>query len=218
MANPWLNVSPEDYEGHMDSPEVDQLSFLSEVFARALTAAPRTIALLGCATGNGLEHLHGRDIDRVTAVDVHSGYLQRARQRHEAHIANLELLEADLETDALDESAYELVFCALVLEHVEPAPVIANAARALAPGGVFVVVVQLASDSAQPAAETRYESIRHIGAAMQLRTPEEVAAWCEAAGLSCCGRRRETLTTGKRFAILQFERSVEGEEEIQRQT
>ena len=71
MVNPWLTITAADYEGHMASPNVDQLSLLANTFKEALEQHNcDTVALLGCATGNGLEHVKRECTHRVTAVDI----------------------------------------------------------------------------------------------------------------------------------------------------
>jgi len=58
MTNPWLRIPAADYKGHMRSPNVAQQSFLAQSFKESLDKYNcSTIALLGCATGNGLEYL-----------------------------------------------------------------------------------------------------------------------------------------------------------------
>ena len=55
--NPWQDLPLEDYEGHMGSAAVGQLAPLGDIFAEALTRLrPRSVAVLGVAGGNGLEH------------------------------------------------------------------------------------------------------------------------------------------------------------------
>jgi len=69
MTNPWLQIPLSDYEAHMALPHVRQAQLLSSIFGSALdTYTPRSIALLGCDGGNGLEQLEGRDLGRVVAV------------------------------------------------------------------------------------------------------------------------------------------------------
>jgi len=36
MTNPWLQIPASDYEGHMGSPEVAQLTLLAQTFKEAL--------------------------------------------------------------------------------------------------------------------------------------------------------------------------------------
>ena len=55
--NPWLTLPLDDYEGHMGSADVNQLAPLADLFGEALAhLRPRSVAVLGVAGGNGLEH------------------------------------------------------------------------------------------------------------------------------------------------------------------
>lgn len=56
--NPWLKINSEEYEGHMSSPGVGQQQMLNKIFADVINKSSyQSIAVLGCSTGNGLEHL-----------------------------------------------------------------------------------------------------------------------------------------------------------------
>jgi len=58
MRNPWLDIPELDYVGHMSSPMVNQRPVLSRLMGDALKCVrPRTMLVLGCSTGNGLEHV-----------------------------------------------------------------------------------------------------------------------------------------------------------------
>jgi len=59
--NPWLALPLEDYEGHMGLDAVNQLAPLADLFGEALARLrPRSVAILGVAGGNGLQHVDGR--------------------------------------------------------------------------------------------------------------------------------------------------------------
>jgi len=48
MANPWLAIPLDDYEGHMRSATVQQLDALAELFGLALRECrPESVAVLG---------------------------------------------------------------------------------------------------------------------------------------------------------------------------
>ncbi len=58
MRNSWLDIPLADYESHMALPYVAQAQLLSDLFAEALQElSPESVALLGCAGGNGFEAL-----------------------------------------------------------------------------------------------------------------------------------------------------------------
>ena len=80
--NPWLAIPWQDYEGHMISPEVGQLQLLSRRFGEALRRyRPASAAILGCATGNGLEHVDPAVTRTVVGLDVNPAHLAVARRR-----------------------------------------------------------------------------------------------------------------------------------------
>jgi hypothetical protein len=74
-VNPWLEIPLEDYEGHMALPAVAQAPYLAGVLgAWARSQGSRSVAVLGCAGGNGFDALpHGqvrRDVSVIT-IDPH---------------------------------------------------------------------------------------------------------------------------------------------------
>jgi SAM-dependent methyltransferase len=114
MPNPWLRVSLEDYEGHMNSAGVQQLGALSDLLRQALVAAwPGSVAILGIAGGNGLEHVDARIIKRVVGLDVNPSFLASVRKRYSS-VMGLELQCSDLAEQRLNLEPVELVHAALV--------------------------------------------------------------------------------------------------------
>ena len=80
--NPWTVVPAADYERHMGPEGVDQLAPLAAIFQEVyLAAQPDRLLVLGCSTGNGLEHVDPAVTKRVVGVDVNLQYLGGARQR-----------------------------------------------------------------------------------------------------------------------------------------
>src|SRR4030042_5806407 len=58
MKNPWLQIPACDYEAHMALPEVAQTQAISKLMASALKEyAPASLAVMGCTTGNGFDHI-----------------------------------------------------------------------------------------------------------------------------------------------------------------
>ncbi|MCB9760684.1 MAG: metalloregulator ArsR/SmtB family transcription factor [Alphaproteobacteria bacterium] len=105
----------------------------------ALLPPGLTIADLGCGTGEVLVAL-APVAGRVIGVDREARMLEVAAGRAQG-LCNVELREGGLEALPLDDGAVDLALCMLVLHHVEdPGAVLAEAARALAPGGRLVVL------------------------------------------------------------------------------
>jgi ubiquinone/menaquinone biosynthesis C-methylase UbiE len=97
-VNPWLEISAADYEEHMGPNSVGQLSVLSKVFGQEYgRLKPGRLAVLGCATGNGLERVDPGITHRTVGVDLNQRYLEIARARLTRLGKGLELICAPLE-------------------------------------------------------------------------------------------------------------------------
>ncbi|HKQ96436.1 MAG TPA: class I SAM-dependent methyltransferase, partial [Candidatus Polarisedimenticolia bacterium] len=146
-GNPWLGIPASDYESHMADAAVRQTPFLSAALADTLRRhRPATVAILGCATGNGFEHLEARDRrGPVAAIDLNPEFLKIARTRHAARLPELLLVRADAASLELAAGRFDLVQAALLFEYVEPDSVLGRVARWLRPGGVLSVVLQVDS-------------------------------------------------------------------------
>ncbi len=79
MKNPWLKIPFNDYENHMTS--IGQLQVLNDIFKGALKKfEPEHLTILGCTTGNGLEHVNPEITKTVHAVDINKSYHMRKVQ------------------------------------------------------------------------------------------------------------------------------------------
>jgi SAM-dependent methyltransferase len=180
VENPWLAIPAADYEGHMGIAGVDQLAPLAAIFAEIYAALrPPSVALLGCATGNGLEAIDPAITSRVVGVDLNPDYLAIARQRHARLGSALDLRCADLLSCDLGGETFALVHAALVFEHVEPAALAARIAGWVAPTGSCAVVLQLgqvvADERPAPAVSaTPFASLQALSRSMRLLTPDEL--------------------------------------------
>ena len=102
-----------------------------DVVAARLTPAARVLDL-GCGRGGVMERLHPR-AGFIAGLDPDLRSLQEHRAPALARSSGL------AEALPYADSAFELVCCSWVLEHLpDPAPVFADVARVLAPGGHFI--------------------------------------------------------------------------------
>lgn len=206
MTNPWLTISPADYEGHMASPEVDQLSFLAHTFKESLRKYNcDTVALLGCATGNGLEHINSRSTRRITAVDINPEYLGLLRARYAEDVYGLEVIQGDLKKCDLESKAYSLIFAGLLFEYLEPPALLRKIRNWLQRDGTLLVVLQLPSKGAR-ITETPYTSIKSLRSLMTLIPPQDFKEMAADSGLQESEARTVTLETGKSFYIATYAR------------
>src|SRR5437762_817757 len=136
--NPWLTIPLADYEGHMGSADVDQSSLLSELFRAALIRhRPHSLAVLGCAGGNGFDQIDPSTTEQVLAIDINPGYTAELATRYQSRLPGLRVLTIDIQTAALPAMEVDLVHAGLVLEYVDVPCIIPKIAAMVAPGGIF---------------------------------------------------------------------------------
>lgn len=193
--NPWTVVPATDYEVHMGPGGADQLAPLSHLFQEVyLAAQPDRLLLVGCATGNGLEHVDPSITKRAVAVDVNLQYLGIARQRFFHLGPALELYCSEIEKFRQPASSFDLIHAALVLEYVQPDVAVRRFAEWLAPGGTCSVVLQLPGGDA-PAPANRAMQI--IEKAMHLVDPAELTRLMTEQGLAKRREKRVPVKHGK---------------------
>ena len=203
--NPWLKVPLEDYERHMDLPEIGQAMMLNEAMARSVREfRPQSVAIAGCAGGNGIVRIATMGVDRIAGIDVNAEYLAAVHRRLGSWMPGLELHLADIQTGVPDCAPVELVFAGLILEYVEVAATLQVLRALCAPGGTLVIVLQRASENKPAVSKSPYTSLQALASVLQLRDPDAVTAAALLAGFTEHSRRSEVLDSGKAFEILNF--------------
>jgi SAM-dependent methyltransferase len=197
--NPWTVVPAADYERHMGPEGLDQLAPLSAIFQEVyLAAQPDRVLVLGCATGNGLEHVNPAVTQNVVGVDVNLQYLGIARQRFMHLGPKLELFCAEAEKFRAPAGSFDLVHAALVFEYLHPEVLVRRIAEWIAPGGTCCAVIQLPGGEA-PAAPSR--TMQLIEKAMKLVSPDDLTRLFEHYGLPRKRARTVPLKHGKSFWV-----------------
>jgi SAM-dependent methyltransferase len=208
MSNPWLTIPAEDYEAHMASPEVGQLQVLNQLFKVVLEEhRPESLAVLGCSTGNGFEHIDPSTTRRVVGIDINPSYLGVARKRFLGSLPMLELLEEDFTSATFDIHPVSLVFAALVFEYVGIGEAVRSISRSLTPGGVLVAALQLPSLTSTPVTKTRFKSLEALVPIMNLVSPEEFSLVCFETGLRAVRQTRLPLEQGKELWVGFYEKA-----------
>jgi SAM-dependent methyltransferase len=209
MRNPWLDIPEDFYVGHLSSPTVNQRPVLSRLMGDALKSVrPRTMLVLGCSTGNGLEHINPEVTSRVTVVDLNPAYLRRLAERFPNPGFELDVQCADLADCVLEPEAFDLVHAGLVLEYVEWPLLLPRVASTLKPGGVLSVVLQLPSAASPAVTPTSFVSLRSLESLFRFVEPGMLVGAARAAGLTLGSQRTESLPAGKAFEVLRFTRDA----------
>lgn len=130
---------------------------------------------LGCGTGQTSEMLSPY-VRRVYAVESSAAMLKAAKARL-GSLANVELHRGDLNALPLDDGTLDVALLHLVLHHVaEPAAVLAQAARALVPGGRVLLIDMQRHD--------RREYQQQMGHVWLGFEPEQLTGWLTEAGFT----------------------------------
>lgn len=204
-ANPWLGIPLAEYEAHMALPHVAQARFLADVFERVLgDLRPRSVAVLGCAGGNGFERIRGGTTTRVVGVDVNPTYVEEARARFQSRIAGLELIVGDVQREEVVFAPVDLVFAALLLEYVDVTRTLGRIRSLLTPGGVLATVVQLPSARSAPVTPSPFASLQALASFMRLVDPDELHRLAASSGYEEIARWREQSAGGKEFEAQAF--------------
>jgi ubiquinone/menaquinone biosynthesis C-methylase UbiE len=136
-----------------------------------------TVGDLGCGTGQVARSL-APFVRRVIAVDSSPAMLETARARLDG-LENVETREGELESLPLADGELDAAIAFLVLHYVaEPGVALAEAARALRPGGRLLVVDMMPHD--------REEYRQAMGHVWQGFEAERMQGWMEEAGLGGC--------------------------------
>ena len=188
MKNPWFDIPLADYEGHMSSPDVGQASMIADILERTLhECSPASIAILGCAGGNGFERVNPEVTARVVGIDINPEYIAITRERFQNRLPGLELLVADLQTDDVCLEPVELVFAALLFEYVEPDVILRTIHRLLKSNGRLVTVVQ------------------SLSSCLRLVPPDLLRQQAAAQSLSLATSEQVVLQSGKSFQVQTFQ-------------
>jgi SAM-dependent methyltransferase len=206
--NPWLSVPAEEYEGHMGSPSVGQLPFLSRVFEEFLRELrPASVAVVGCATGNGFDRIDAAVTARVVGIDINPAYLEILRERYGTSLPGLELICADAASCDLPKASMDLVHCALIFEYVDAEALISRAAGWLREGGALTAVLQLPSAHGKVSAGAS-PAVMRLAPCIELVDPDDLGRMAEEAGFRLERSETETLESGKTFHIGLYKRTA----------
>jgi SAM-dependent methyltransferase len=206
--NPWIRIPAGDYEGHMNLPGVAQTDFLNGIFNSALCKHDATsVALLGCATGNGLENIQCESTKYLTVIDINPEFIEILKTKYGHLESILEPVCADLKNYKLKEKSFTLIFAGLIFEYLEYQSLLESISSALTSKGVLVCVLQLPSENISAISESPFQSLKQLQPIMKLVSPEQFLSAAEKFGLKPFDQKIETLPSGKSFFIASLTKS-----------
>ncbi|MFA7229480.1 MAG: class I SAM-dependent methyltransferase [Melioribacteraceae bacterium] len=205
--NLWLKITAEDYEGHMSSPNVQQLQMLAKIFADVIAQfSPESILVPGSTTGNGFDCLSGGNIKRIVGVDINPEYIDVCRSRYGKKLPGLELICSDLSEIDFPENSFDLIHAALIFEYVEAAMIMKKFARWLRTDGKLSVILQLPGKGSSPVSESPFQSVKILSDVINLIEPGKLKESAAEMNLKCINEELITLSTGKQFQKMIFKK------------
>ncbi len=207
-SNPWKRVSLADYEAHMAMPAVGQAAMLAQELRRAVECTrPDSLALVGCAGGNGLAELVEYTLKRVVCVDVNPAYLQTLEARYGAKLRNLECHCCELEQFRSQEPV-DLVFAGLVFEYTQLDQALDSVSRLLRHGGSLYALVQMPAEGIATVTPSPYASaLMVVEELFRYVPPRSMIATAAQHNLTPVEQKSITLGSGKSFTLIQFQKS-----------
>ena len=192
----------------MALPTVGQAALISNELARAVEAKrPESVAVLGCAGGNGLERLLGGSVRRVVALDINPDYVATVEARFRGRIEELEAIVANVEDHAQVFDPVDFIHAALLLEYVDLGRALRFMRRHCQPSGTLAVVLQLPSTEIAHITPSPYASLRELEPIFRFVSPAELGRQAAEAGFHPVGARIVAASGGKSFSLQEFHAS-----------
>ena len=201
--NPWEKLPIDTYENHMSLSQVAQLQTLNRIMKSQWAAHPNasSVAVLGIAGGNGLEHC-GESVRKVYGIDINQSYLERCAQRFEPILGGrLRLLQMDVMQPEAELPQVDLLIADLVIEYVGVENFCAKAAQARI--GYISCVIQ--SSSQNFVSESPYQDqFREISELHRDVDEQTLTYALLKRGYVLVCREAVALPNGKRFIRLDY--------------
>ena len=191
----------------MALPSIGQAQMLAETLeALVKRYVPQSVAILGCAGGNGFERLMPLQLDRIVGLDINPQYVATARERFGKSLPQPELYVADLQSTQRLFEPVEFVYAALVFEYVEIKKGLSFASRHCAPGGIFATVMQRRDADEEWVSPSPYSSLLGLESVFRWVAPERFQAEAERVGFALESSDDVVAGGGKGFSVQVFRR------------
>ncbi|MFT3901601.1 MAG: class I SAM-dependent methyltransferase [Niabella sp.] len=206
-TNVWKTIPLEDYEKHMQHPDVWQAQLLNELVKKYIQQhEPEYLLFLGISGGNGLEHINTAKIKEVCGVDINSSFLEITRKRFSGTIPQLHLVNADIGTSDESFIKADFVWAALVLEYVPLANAFHFIKNNTAHSAKVIITIQ--SDNGKTTiSPTGVKSIHAVKDAFNTVEKEVLITNAQDFGFELIGMDENILPNGKSFITCAFVRT-----------
>lgn len=185
-------------------PGIEQAQMLSDIFAGAIEQfAPKSVAVLGCAGGNGFDRIP-TSVSRVVGVDINPRYIDEAGRRFNGRFENLELIIGDIQNDTTAFTPVDLLFAGLVLEYVNVETAISRTRSMVATNGRLVTVLQLPSMGYRQVSPSPFLSVHALAEVMRLVPPLALQQVADSNEYSQSESRTVLSAGGKQFQVQVF--------------
>lgn len=203
--NPWLEIKLNDYESHMALSSIAQAQYLSLVIAQAVqTYSTKSVAILGCAGGNGLEVISNSKVERIVCVDINPAYIGAAKERFASKFRQSEFLCADILSSSFSFKPVDLIFSGLIFEYIDYNIALANICKVINPFGNLVVVLQLPSESISEISPSQYTSLNKLSEIFKFVSPNDFQEAAKLHQFEVIESKLTTLESGKSFQEMVF--------------
>jgi Methyltransferase domain len=201
--NPWYEIPLEDYELHMAQPSVGQATMLADEFEHAFRVSrPRSVAVLGCAGGNGFERAASADVQRLVGIDINQRYLTRAAERFTAAFPALELHCLDLGGTMPSIAPVDLIYAGVVFEYLDVRIALANIRGLSRPGSRLATVLQQPSASLGAISPTPFAKLDELATIFTYVDADDFVDVASAHGFQELNRRVVSLASAKAFSVV----------------
>jgi len=206
MGSPWQEIPLLDYEAHMSLPSIGQARMLADQLAQLIERhTPSSVAIIGCAGGNGLERIDSTRVKRVVAVDINPEFIAAAKLRYADRLVNLDFRCADVQSELLRFDPVELIYAALVFEYVDILATFATLKRNLRPGGTVAALLQLPHSDQHAVSDSPYRSLSKLIPVLKLVQPYELCSQAMTVGFTVGSSDRIDLPSGRKFWLQTFQ-------------
>lgn len=207
MNNEWLDIELSDYENHMSMPGIEQAQYLSTYFSEVVDKYdPESLAILGCAGGNGLDKLDPNKIKRIVCCDINPNFIVEAENRYKDKFKNIEFICGDIADKEYNINKVTLIYAALILEYVDIEKAIKNIYKFLEPKGILAAVLQLPNKDIPEVSPSPYKNLEKLSDIFSFVSIDKLVKTCSDNRITLVSYNEIQLKSEKKFAELILEK------------